>query len=1177
MDAATAEKPKAQLFTGGTTTAWAQERLEKLLAEDEQFKAARARPEVTARKQAPGLRLAEVVQIVMEGYSDRPAIGERARELVTDPLSGRTTQRLLGHFETRSFGELWARVQATAAEWHADAQDPLRPGAFLAVLGFASADYAAMALTGVHLGAVNVPLQATAPARQLADIVGETEPTVLAASINYLDLAVETALLGFAPPRIVVFDYEPRDDDQRERFERARAALAQGGAGSRLEALDEVIARGRALPPAPLHVSDEEDPLTWLFYTSGTTGTPKGAMITEATTRNTWLYSAEKPSITLSFMPMSHMVGYGYLFLALANGGCSYCSPKSDLSTLFEDLAMVRPTMSSLVPRVCEMLYQHYLGEVDRRVGAGEDEAAAQEAVKLDIRENLLGGRLLSVGCGSALLSPEVHEFMLAMLGIHMAIGYSSTEMATATVLVDGKIQRPPVIDYRLADVPELGYFTTDKPYPRGEFLVKIPKFMAGYYKRPELTAEKFTEDGFYRSGDVMALVGPDELVYLDRTNNVQKLSQGEFVAIARLEALYGQHPAIRQIFVYGSSDRAFLLAVAVPSAELAARLPGAADEVKAIIRKGIKEVAEEFGLASYEVPRDIALETEPFSPENGLLTGIGKFSRPNFKARYGERLEQIYAQMAQDQVSELRALRLGGADRPMIDTVLRAVQATLGVAASEVTPASRFSDLGGDSLSALSLSMLLEEIFGREVPVGVIINPAGNLQLVADYVEALSSGEGRASFATVHEADSDTVHAADLKLAKFIPADILAAAPGLPAPASEIGTVLLTGSTGFLGRFQAMAWLEHFARRGSGKVILLARGADAADARRRIEDGMASDPALPARFTELARAHLEVVPGDLGLPSLGIDATTWDRLAGEVDLIAHTAAHVNHVLPYTQLFTANVGGTAELIRLALTGRAKHFDYVSTLGVIALAGALVPEDADIREVVPSARLGDDYANGYNISKWAGEVLLREAHHLCALPVGVFRPGMILAHSRHAGQLNVPDMFSRLLYSLAATGVAPATFYAEDLSQGRPAGKYEGIAVDYLAEAITAIGLKGQPGYHSYNLASADPASVSLDDFVDWMIADGIEIERVPTYSQWLSHFETAMNALPEDKRRQSLLTIMEPWRQPQATLGGTLPAERFNTAAAEANRPVPQPTEQLIRKYLADFRHLDLL
>ncbi len=1171
---------KAQLFTGGGVTAWAKARLGKLLAEDEQFKAALPRAEVINAKQWPGLRLAEIIQIVMEGYSNRPAIGERARELVTDPVSGRGTLRLLNRFETRSFGELWALARLTAADWHHDPRHPVRPGDFIAVLGFASGDYAAMALAAVHIGAVNVPLQATAPARQLADIITETEPRVLATSIEYLELAVEAVLAGTVPPRLVVFDFEPGDDAQRERLDEARQRLAAATCPIRMDSLQDVLALGKALPPPPLHVSDDPDPLTWLFYTSGTTGTPKGAMITEQTIRNTWFYAADKPSITLSFMPMSHMVGYGYLFLALANGGTSFCSPKSDLSTLFEDLRLVRPTMSSLVPRICEMLYQHYLREVDRRIGAGAEEAAAQEAVKLDMRENLLGGRLLSVGCGSAVLSPEVHQFMLSMLGVHMAIGYSSTEMATATVLVDGKIQRPPVLDYRLADVPELGYFTADKPHPRGEFLVKIPKFMAGYYKRPELTAEKFTADGFYRSGDVMAQVAEDRLVYLDRTNNVLKLSQGEFVAIARLEALYTQSPTIRQIYVYGSSDRAFLLAVVVPAEELAARFSEggeAADRIKVAIRRSLNEVAEVHRLNSYEIPREFLIETEPFSPENGLLTGVGKFSRPNFKVRFGERLEQLYTQIAEGQVAELRALRLGGADRPVIETVIRAVQAILGVAAAEISPASRFGELGGDSLSALSYSMLLEEIFGIEIPVGVIINPAGDLGLIASYIEAQRSGNRRPSFSSVHSAESATVHASDLKLQKFIGAEMLEAAPGLAPPAEAINTVLLTGSTGFLGRFQALAWLERMAETG-GKLILIARGANPEQARLRIEAALQSDPELLAYFRDLAMGHLEVIPGDLGLPNLGLDDASWTKLAETVDLIAHSAAHVNHVLPYTQLFTANVAGTAELVRLALTSRLKHFNYVSTLGVMALAGDAVDEDCDIRAVIASCEIGDGYANGYNISKWAGEVLLHEAHDLCGLPVSVFRPGMILAHRRYAGQLNVPDMFTRLLYSLAVTGVAPATFYAENLSAGRPISRYEGIAVDFLADSITAIGRAARPGFHSYNLANPHDDGVSLDNFVDWMIEAGCNIERIDSYSEWLTHFETAMNALPEKRRQQSMLAIMEPYRHPQAAVAKSfLSVERFRSASEEAGHPIPRLSGAMIQKYVADLRFLELL
>jgi len=1179
MTTATAQKPgKTAIFTGGAQTDWAKERLAKLKTEDSQFIGAMPDAAVIDAKRAPGLRLAQVVQATFEGYADRPAIGHRARELVTDPITGKTTQRLLDRFETRSFGEIWTDVQAVAAEWHNDAANPVRGGDFGAVLGFASSGYATVQLANVHLGVVNVPLQANAPIDQHVAIIAETEPRVLATSIELIDAAVDAVLGGTVPPRLVVFDYEPRDDGQRDKYQAACKRLEAANCRIVVDTLQDVIGRGRALAPVSPYEADEPDPLVWLFYTSGTTGTPKGAMYTEETVRNTFSYHAEKPAITLSFMPMSHAVGYGYLYLALANGGCSYCSPKSDLSTLFEDLALVRPTMSSLVPRVCEMLYQHYLGEVDRRIAAGSDEAEAQEAVKLDMRENLLGGRLLSVGCGSAVLSPEVHQFMLSMLGVHMAIGYSSTEMATATVTVDGKIQRPPVIDYRLEDVPELGYFTTDKPYPRGEFLVKIPKFMAGYYKRPDLTAEKFTDDGFYRSGDVMALIGPDELAYVDRTNNVQKLSQGEFVAIARLEALYTQSPAIRQIYVYGTSERAYLLAVVVPADELLAEYAKggeAAETVKAAIRRGLQQVAEEHGLATYEIPRDFLIEPEGFSPENGLLTGIGKFSRPNFRDRFGARLEDRFAQIAQEQVDELRLLRLGGADRPVIETVLRAVRATLGVAEADISPQARFTDLGGDSLSALSFSMLLEEIFGIEVPVGVIINPAGDLHLVADHIEVARSGKARPSFSTVHEADSSTVHASDLKLSKFIDPQLLAAAPGLPRPADTVSTVLMTGATGWLGRFQALSSLERLAKTG-GKLILISRGSGPAQARQRVEDALATDPDLIAHFRELAAGHLEVLPGDLGLERLGLDEATWDRLADEVDLIVHPGAHVNHRLPYNQLFPSNVAGTAELIRLALTARLKRFDYVSTMGVMLFGPA--DEEADIRKIAPSAQLDDSYANGYNVSKWASEVLMREAHDLCGMPVCVFRPGMILAHSRYAGQLNVPDMFTRMLFSLAVTGIAPATFYAQDLSNGRPRARYEGFAVDFLADAITGISSALPDGFRSYNLASPNPSFVAFDDFVDWMIEAGCPIERVAGYSDWFRRFETAMQALPEDQRAQSMLQILEPYRHPQHPgMGEGVACERFAREAEAAGYPAPQLDAVLIRKYVADLRHLGLL
>jgi len=130
-------------------------------------------------------------------------------------------------------------------------------------------------------------------------------------------------------------------------------------------------------------------------------------------------------------------------------------------------------------------------------------------------------------------------------------------------------------------------------------------------------------------------------------------------------------------------------------------------------------------------------------------------------------------------------------------------------------------------------------------------------------------------------------------------------------------------------------------------------------------------------------------------------------------------------VLPYSQLFRPNVVGTAELIRIALTTKIKPYAYVSTGSVGEKnRGDGVHEDADIRSSAPPRTIEDGYGN----SKWAGEVLLREPNDLCALPVTVFRCDMILADTTYAGQLNVPDNFTRLMLSLVATGIAPGSFY-----------------------------------------------------------------------------------------------------------------------------------------------------
>ena len=295
-----------------------------------------------------------------------------------------------------------------------------------------------------------------------------------------------------------------------------------------------------------------------------------------------------------------------------------------------------------------------------------------------------------------------------------------------------------------------------------------------------------FDPDGYYRTGDVVAEVGPDQLVYLDRRNNVLKLSQGEFVTVSKLEAVFGDSPLVRQIYVYGNSARSYVLAVVVPTEDALDRSFGDVESLKPAISESLQDIAKDVGLQSYEIPRDFIIETTPFTLENGLLTGIRKLARPKLKVYYGDRLEQLYTELADSQANELRALRQNGADRPVLETVTRAAGALLSASAGDLAPDAHFSDLGGDSLSALTFGNLLREIFDVDVPVGVIVSPASDLQSIAAFIETeRTPGSKRPTFAAVHGRDATEVHARDLTLDKFIDTNDAGRGPD-PAPAKR-------------------------------------------------------------------------------------------------------------------------------------------------------------------------------------------------------------------------------------------------------------------------------------------------------------------------------------------------------------------------------------------------------
>ena len=223
----------------------------------------------------------------MEGYADRPALGQRAVEYVTDAAAAPPPSCCPA-----------STPSATASCGSASrpspphcATSPSRPATAIAILGFTSVDYTVVDIATTQLGAVSVPLQTSAPQAQLQPIVAETEPVVIASSIDYVDDAVELILTGPAPARLVVFDFQPEVDDQREALDAAKARLQ--GTSVVVETLADVLARGRDAAGAAVGRRRRATiRSSLLVYTSGSTGAPKGAMYPESKVANMWRSAA---------------------------------------------------------------------------------------------------------------------------------------------------------------------------------------------------------------------------------------------------------------------------------------------------------------------------------------------------------------------------------------------------------------------------------------------------------------------------------------------------------------------------------------------------------------------------------------------------------------------------------------------------------------------------------------------------------------------------------------------------------------------------------------------------------------------------------------------------------------------------------------------------------------------
>jgi long-chain acyl-CoA synthetase len=569
--------------------------------------------------------------------------------------------RAAGVWRDISWAELGERVTATA---RALVELGVQEGERVGIYSGNRPEWTIVDLAAQRLRAVPVPIYPTNTAKQAEYIVNDAEIGVIFA--GGLDQYERLRAVSAACPtlrRVVVFDDAvPLDGGTALRF----ADLLALGHGTYHDA--EIARRlGRATG----------DDLLTLIYTSGTTGEPKGVMLTHsnliatAPLHDQRLLDPNDNDVSLCFLPLSHVFERTWTFYALYAGMTNcYCD---DPTKVVEYLQQCKPTIMCAVPRFYEKIYAtvlsrlatappvrrklfHWALAVGARYGNMYKDrkpippllrlrhAIADKLVLHKLRD-IVGGRIKFFPCAGAPLSQEIEEFFYAA-GIYICYGYGLTE-TTATVTCHepfnfrfGTVGKPlPSVEVRIgAD---------------SEIQVRGPIVMKGYYKKPDATAEVFTPDGWFRTGDAGVLEDGVYLRITERLKDLIKTAGGKYIAPQLIESTVGADLYVEQIAVIGDR-RPYVTALIVPSflnlepwaKEQGIAFTGREDLIRdarvlALFRERID--ARSHDLARFEQVKKFTLLPLELTVEAGEITPTMKIKRRGVEARYAAQIEAMY------------------------------------------------------------------------------------------------------------------------------------------------------------------------------------------------------------------------------------------------------------------------------------------------------------------------------------------------------------------------------------------------------------------------------------------------------------------------------------------------------------------------------------------------------